>query len=382
MDVQRQYDDRNATVANAASLSPGGAVSTQQPESSAEKSWGDKYKEKSFSFLRNVLLNYVVNFGISAAFTYKVMKSNWGQKHFGENIPGGNTVDKFAAQVHDKIKIPPGVTKFVTKYFTIAQLLMFGGHAILPLMKYSHDHKKSMEFVIGHRLDQLQEFTGQGNAASKRRLKEYKVVSDILKARPSELSEQYKALLAKNGIGDNLQFEERPSKWVHILKARLGGVLATTSLSVALGLASSTKINMLDFEKFAKDKMGEKIGDRVLKPVFGRTVENHKLLGQYVFTELVFTLASKLGFDREERKQFKKQREEEMAAAAEALKRDEKALTQLGAESFAAEPQTQFTAQVGRSPAMDARRKILGEGEKDFRARESGKTASPAVAMS
>ena len=136
MDAPGQDKDKNSPGTNV-SPPPNGSTSAPQVETTGEKSWGDKYKEKSVSFLRNVLLNYVVNFGLSAAFTYKVMKSDWGNKHFGKNVAGGNTVERFAKNVHAKTAIAPGLTEFVTKYFTITQLLMFGGHAILPLMKYS-----------------------------------------------------------------------------------------------------------------------------------------------------------------------------------------------------------------------------------------------------
>ena len=229
----------------------------------------------------------------------------------------------------------------------------------------------------------MQEFTGQGNAASKQRLEEYKVVTDILKSRPKELNDTEKELLAKNSIGDNLQFNEYRTQWKHILKSRLGGVAATTTLGVGLGLAIGTRQKWLDFNGFAENKLGKAIGDKVLKPVFGSYVEDHKMLGKYAFIEMLYTAASKLGFDRIERQQFKKRQEEGNGGSRSGFGQGrESALTQQGGESYAAEPRTSFAAQTGRAPALDTRRKILEGGERDFRARESVKPGDAAVAIS
>jgi hypothetical protein len=377
--MTEKKENKTLGAENAAGASAPPVTAAPQKQNANDKSWGDKYKEKGYHFIRNFLLNYVVNFGISAAFTYKVEKSSWGRKL-------DSSIKQMADAGQEKLKVPSGLTEFVAKYFTISQLLMFGGHAIVPLMKYSHDHKKGMELVIGHRLDQLQEMSGNGNAASKRRLEEYKVVTDILKARPKELSERDKTLLVKNGIDENLHFNERPSTWGHILKARLGGVLATTSLGVSLGVATAiankTNKDWLNFNKFAEEKAGKMIAENITKPVLGSHVENHGLLGKFIFIEMIYTLVSKLGFDRIEHIQRKKRHAQEQAAAAAALIKDEKALSQINGESPTQEPRASFAAQVGRGAPSETRRKIIEEGEKDFRGRESTKPGEAVIAMS
>ena len=336
------------------------------PNLETQKSWGDKYKEKTLGFVRNVGVNYVVNFLISAVFAYEVEKSAVGAKL--------NDFAKGVGTQGAKVGIPKEVGQFVGSFITKVQLLMCGGHALLPFMKYTHDNRRALEFGIGHRLDQLQESMGQGNDASKRRLQEFKVVRGLLKTKPHELSEDEKALLAKNCIDEHLRFTERKSSWNHVLKARLGGVAATTSLSVGLALGQSTGKSWLNFKGLAKDKVGNYLDTKVIPkiPVIGPkiTVPLDNTLGENMFTEVVYTLFSKLGFDRIEKRQLKKELAAEQKAASTQLNKDEKSLEHITVLDEGTGPD--FRASV-KPQTIDTRNRILSEGKKDFRMREASR---------
>lgn len=369
MSAPRDDKDRQTMPQGADDLVPPTPAASLKPATKEQQSWGDKYKAKALHLFRNVGINYIVNFAISAVFTYKV--EDKVARYFKPAI------DRAVAGVNSNLA--KASVKFIAEYFTITQLLLCGGHSILPIMKYTHDNRKALEFAVGHRFDQLQELTGNGNAASKQRLEEYKVIKDIFKARPETLSDESKALLAKNGIGDNLQFNEKRSTWGHILKARLGGVATTTALSVGLALGSASGKPWLNFDNLATNKAGPIIGQKFIKPVFGRAVDNHNLLGRFTFIELIYTLVSKLGFDRIERKQYIKQQQAEQEAAAHRLVVDEKVLQADSAQDTTS-ARSHAAAFADRATAQEARSKIVSNGAQDFRARETLKPGEPAAA--
>ncbi len=376
MDAPRKDNNSPPVSTNDISAARPGVSSTIPSGTYAERSWGDKYKVKTLHIIRDDLVNYIINFIGSAIFAYKVERSPL-QKRFDKAI-------NWSGEQGEKIGIPAIVGRHIGSFFTKTQLLLCGGHAILPFMKYTHDNKKALEFSIGHRLDQFQEFMGHGNAASRRRLKEYKVIKDIFKSKPHELSEDEKALLVKNCIGDNLQFNEHRSTWGHVIKARLGGVAFTTALSIGLGFSNAQKtgpFKVLNFNDQLQAPAGKKIAKHLLDPLPMKIADSQHM-GENLFTETIYTLASKLGFDRIEKRQFRKEREAERAAATLALKKDEAALTQtVDSDNNPADNRNYAASIAARPSALDARQKILSEGEKDFRARETVKPEQ-AIALS
>ena len=374
-----------STVANSNSdsnfaVSARTSATTQQTESD-QKSWGDKYKQKALRDTRNIGINYFLNAGIAIALTYGVIKSpanKWLQK--GVNAVTNGAV---ALGAHQELG------KFLGEFLVRTQLLLVGGHVLIPPLKYIHDHKRKLEFETGHKLDLLQKFLGRGNAATKRNIAEYKYVKDLLNAKPQELSNDDKALLGKHYIGDNFQFNEKPESWKHVLFARGLGVASTTALSGVLAAGSyyggKDKLNKpwMDVKQKYLKEFGGGFGEKYLAgPLKRIRIKDPGLVGELIVLEAIYTAASKLGFDHMERRLLKKQEKADAEAAAAALAQDRQAVLQSERAPMEteAEPLRSHSARVTSS--LDARRAIIDAGEKGFRARESAKPAETGIAVS
>jgi len=366
---------------------PPHAGKAAQAGAASEKSWGDKYKEKSFHLFRNVFINYIVNFVISAILTYKVTGHKkviaWRERWVGENGQ--------AIKIGNKIGMHPYLTEKVFDFGTTTQLLLCGGHALVWPMKATHDHKKLLEFQMGHTLDRLQELTGHGNAASKHNIAEYKYIRDLfkeVKAKPRKLTGDEKTMLAKHCIGDNLQFNEHPESWKHVLYARGMGVSFTTGLSILFGAgtffgrkpnAINTPLQWIDAERDIEFP-GNFLGKNVYKPIFGDKLARPDKLGYYTVMEIIYTALSKLGFDKMEHRLLKKQEQKEAADAAAALEQDKKFLGHSGIRPADAADIHKLHAATSRVPSTgEARRKILDKGATDHRARELSKVGEPSL---
>jgi hypothetical protein len=192
----------NKPTASSENAPPAVTTPASAPDTNDEKSWGDKYKHKALGLIRNVGINYIVNAGIATLGTYALFKSPKANGFLQKGI------DKIADGA-----ISMGAHKelgnFLGEFLVRTQLLLCGGHILLPPLKSIHDHRKHLEFEVGHKLDVLQETFGRGNAATKRNIAEYSYIKDMLRAKPRTLSDDDKALLAKHCIGDNFQFNEK-----------------------------------------------------------------------------------------------------------------------------------------------------------------------------
>jgi hypothetical protein len=359
-----------AKVSGVNGVPAGASAASTPPQSPAhdnQKSWGDKYKRGTLHFIRDILFNYIINFGTSALFTYAVVETN-------------NPLNRKFNQFIDAAK--SNVGKQVVEFFTRTQLLLCGGHIILPFMKYMHDNKNGLEFGIGHKLDRLQEMVGRGNAASKRNLAEYKYINDLMKSKPRELSDDDKALLAKHCIGDNLQFDEHRESWKHLIKARATGVAMTTTLGILFGLTGKfpEKYQM----KTIQEKAGQFLSNKGLNKIPRKIIARPEELGKYVFLELIYTAASKLGFDHMEKRLLKKQELAEAEAAKSELKADKESLPadDIHANEAAGGRGPVSPTAARTTPVLEARRKILESKEQGFLARESAKPAEPGMALS
>ncbi len=337
-----------------------GALNAAQPR---EQSWGEKYAGKTLHFFRDILVNYIVNFIISALLTFKVLRSKFNKE----------TIDPFIERTAEKGErhgIPRALTEFIAKFLTRVQLLLCGGHAILPFMHWTHNHRNRLEFRIGHMLDLSQEFFGRGTAASKRSLEEYHHLSSLVAigdlnqkqldpAAPVDpITDEDKALLAKHHINE-LQFEEKTKTAWQSIKARLAGMSVTITLSILMGISSSWaekgKFNKwMWFEETYEKPSGKWLGKAVFEklPFVGkglrelesseRTVAGRKvtemvgksaMLGTFMVDEMIFTAGSKFGFDKMEKRQARKREQEERKKPAPAhgeVKHDEQFLTQIG----------------------------------------------------
>jgi len=363
-------------------------------DASGEKSWGDKYKHKLHHFVRDILVNYIVNFSISALFTYAIVESGRYQNWFKPKLEKG--ISRLSETTH----IPKEFAGVVAEFFTVTQLLLCGGHSLLPFMKWSHDNRKSQEFELGHALDELQMKLGRGDAATKQRLEEYKYVKNLFKANnPAELTGDDKKLLAKNGIDDQLQFKENRQTWKQVLKARGLGMSATTTLSFLLATGSflgrKPDLKWLNVKKEYLQGWGHTLGDNI--PLYKKITKEHinyeegklfpvkgyEKLGEYTILELIYTAASKLGFDHMEKRELRKQEQEERTQAEAEITRDKEFLQQSGTRKDDAEDiKTLRTTPSALSPALEARRKIMEDGGKDFRTREASKPPESSMALS
>jgi len=345
---------------------------TQATERSSQ-SWGDKYSGKALHFVRDIAVNYVFNFAISALGTYAVMRSKLNTKYLepaiewfvekGRNISGSAQYD--------------GFSRGIGNFFTRTQILLCGGHSLMPFMKWSHDNKNRLEFWMGDKLDRLQEALGKGNNATKRNIEEHKYVRDLMTAGNSaNLTEQDKGLLEKYHVGNNLQFDERRQTWKQVLKARAVGTSYTTALSIVLGL--SGKLPKWGQAATYEEKFGQAISEKGIKPVLkhlpGNLIEDPLMLGKNVFLELIYTFFSKLGFDHMEHRLLAKQEAEDAARAAAELKGDKESLAQSDGRGEDAGYGSRFRSGLGaRQSASETRKEILNRKEKSFRLGDSMK---------
>ena len=364
---------------------PASAPSVPDAETQGS-SWGDKYKHKAQHFVRNILVNYIINFGISAAGTYAVLKSPLYIKHFEPKVK------EWSVKLHAKTNIPPAFSSTIVELFTTTQLLLCGGHSLLPYMKWSHDNRRKQEFDFGHRLDKLQESLGFGNVASKRNLEEYKYVKDLLKTnKPDALDTTDKALLLKHGIDDNLHFKENRQTVWHVVKARLAGMSFTSTLSLILAagsyLAEQKGITALDFKQKFID-LGNKVGPKLYSGLSPKIIKDPGFLGYLTLLELVYTAASKLGFDKMENRQLRKREWQEKQEAEAALAGDRKVLSDSGirpddAADIQKLVQSDRAANLKpRLSALEERNRILQEGAaRDFRGRAEARANEPVMAL-
>jgi len=319
--------DSNADIAEELS------VAAQLPDIE-KQSWGEKFKAKTYHFIRDVLINYIVNFMAAASFTYAF------DVKFGE---------RYAKWVNEKTSASknPALLKFVIQFMTKTQLLLCGGHVLQPLLKWMKDNRKRLEFRIGHGLDLLQEMLGRGNTESKRSIEEYHRVSELVDigdhnrkyrdAVPVQLNEADKGLLAKHKVDEELQFTDRKQSWVRVITARLTGVLCTTMLSIGLALTNSESNppKVYDFRNKYEKPWGEWLGNKVIPriplmnwlfnnkqpmPISRAGTTGHQLIGEYFIDDAIYTAASKLGFDKMEQYIDKKEEAEEARKAEERRK--------------------------------------------------------------
>jgi hypothetical protein len=229
----------------------------------------------------------------------------------------------------------------------------------VPVVTWMRNHRKRQEFRIGHLLDLAQEFIGQGNAASKRNIEEYHRVSELVaigdhnrKQKDPQLvalTEEDKTLMTRYGIKPDLSFEEHPTTAKNAVCARLMGIVASSTTSIAFTLASQKWIP--EKWRFRRNEkiIGEKVGNKVLAriPFMSRlfnekpalfpepgkeTVGGLSLIGEYFFDDALLTAASRTMFDRAEKRQMAKMEAERKA-------REEKQ-----AQSFAARREAELEA--------------------------------------
>ena len=284
----------------------------------AQQSWGEKYGAKTLDFTRNWIINYFINFTIGAVFAYKFDTSktgakaqNWLNKVSGLTKLGLNP--KTASEQFEEAK-KLGNTKLAKEIggalrrrwaYNLAtrnQFLLMGGHVLLPFLKIMKDHEKELTLWTQHKVDQWQEFTGNGNDASKRSLAEYKHIQTLLDAgrhgdmKEADLSKDDQSLLEKHHINTNFHFEEHKESWLRVLKARLIGMTFSTAASGGLGWLSGQKfIPALQYKRVLETPFGKWAADNIITKVPGlRTffAQQPELIGEYFIADAILTTVS------------------------------------------------------------------------------------------
>lgn len=282
---------------------------------SDQKSWGEKYGTGIFDFTRDFVINYVINFIIGAVSAYKYETSNFGRE-FNAKI----------ARVSAKSTIiPPKAAEYALRLMSRNQLLLVGGHILLPVLKVMKDHQQKLTFEIGHTLDQLQEVTGNGNRDSKRALSEYERTKQLLESKKNDgalqLSSDDKTMLARKHINDKLEFKETKQSWWNIIKARLIGMTCSTAASGVLGvLSDQSRFPLLQYEPRYEIPFGKWAAKNVvtktpiLRTYFGAEPER---FGRYFLADAILTIFSAGTYKIVETFDEKTEREKKTKASSE-----------------------------------------------------------------
>ncbi len=300
---------------NSTAASPlAGALNAAQPR---EQSWGEKYAGRMYAIVRNVILNYLINFSLSAALTYAFDTSKYGIL-LADKIESRAKIWSNPARA---FRIPQGPSKWTMSFLTKSQVLLCGGHFLQPLVKWMSDHRNRLEFRFGHALDLAQECFGQGTQVTKRNIEDYHRVSSLISigdhnrkqrdaAAPSRaLSDEDKQLLAKHHIGEDLQFVEHRRSWGQVLKARLMSIFASAAVSIVMGLLSAQPIRALNFrlgEKWIGEKLGANVVSRlpIIRSLFSK---RPALIGEYFIDDAILTAAATGAYVMTEKRQGRKE---------------------------------------------------------------------------
>lgn len=361
-------DSAHSLVAQSDNVSP---PPKPVPDTHSEKSWGDKYKAKTFGFTRNVIINFAINAAIAALGTYAVIKSP-ANKILQKGVDGIAT-NAVAIGLH------PELGKFLGEFLVRTQLLLCAGHLLVPPLKAMHDNRKHLEFSIGHGIDRLQQSLGHANDATRRNLKEYRHVQMLLATKPDTLSAQDKQLLKKHHINENFEFDEKRETWKHVLIARVLGVASTTSLSAVFAMGSyyggPKKLNQpwMNVKETYLKRVGAEYGEKWLGRSLNKIgIHDSRTMGELIVLELLYTFASKLGFDYMENRLLEKQGHKEVKECHSTI----------APQHDMPEQDKQESRLASASPTLEMRRKIVDTAHKDFRSREMIKPSESQMMLS
>lgn len=296
----------------------------------APKSWGEKYGRWSFEFTRDWGINYFINFVIGAVFAYRFDTSKYGARmqHWLDRASGMDKIleaEKRGETIVQKGIWSPSTKRYVLNIITRNQFLLLGGHILLPVMKVMRQHENQIVFWSQHKLDELQEFTGNGNEASKRNLKDYETIQDLRGIAKHggdlKLTDAEKQVMARHYLDDKVQYQEKHESWGRVLKARIIGMTCSTAAAAGLGWLSGQKyVPALQYKRVLEAPFGRWAAKNVIGKVpFLRTffAKDPKLIGEYFIADALLTIVSagvyRMVEKHEENKEGKQENAKEQA---------------------------------------------------------------------
>jgi len=335
----------------AASSDANNKISAQLQDISSEKSWGDRYKQHTFSSGTYIGINYFINASLSTAITYLVErkydpKIQEKTRKWGESL--ANTLGGSSATWSNRLF---GVSR--------GFLITTGGTALVPVIKGLEDHRQSIQFRIGHALDTIQEILGMGNSASKRNIAEYARIKQMLKSGDTSsfnandlnrLQKQHHLHVNEPG---NVHFNEQKLPWLKVIAARITAYMVALPVNSYILHGSKNVPNKWFNYQHYEDLASPKIDKGILgwlPGVKGMVPDERLKVGRIFFNEMLSTVSSSVTHKFVQGKMHK---------------------------------QAQFDGEdANPMPAQAARKQKIADGVKDFRTRESLKPSEPGVALS
>jgi len=266
------------------------STQTQAEATSAEQSWGDKFKKQFFNKITYVGVNYFVNAIGSATLAY-VFKKNFEEKFksFAKNIG-----EKYGSTERSKSKIAGGT------YGAIEGLLLTSvGTLLVPVIKGMEDHRKRVQFRLGHWLDVLQEKMGRGNSATKENIADYTKVRQEMDHKGSVVftSEEKERLWDKHRLevgeeSGDLAFKEHELPWTKVLFSRLIGWGAANLTSIGLRVSDRNVNEKMRYNHY-ESKAASWIARALNKvPGFNRIFPDKQLFGKLLLQDAIMTVSS------------------------------------------------------------------------------------------
>lgn len=255
-------------------------------------SFGQKWAKKAHWLLTDIGVNYFVNVTISVGLTYAFEKT-LGAKY-------NAWLDKTLQNIGNPMA--KAVAKFVTKFATKSQILLMGGHTLIPFMKYFHDNKHAETAAIANKLDGIAGIIGIGDDASKQNREDYARLKQLMSEKPQQVSENDARILSQYGIGQDFKFIEEKKPWKDVLLSRFKGMMFSLATNATIGATEGATGNEAlgkpgAYNKYWAGPIGNTLGRAFAKiPGFTKVFPDSTLFAREYANDLILTAASTTGF--------------------------------------------------------------------------------------
>ena len=283
------------------SVNPAGNANGWDAYQPASQSFGQKWAKKAHWFLTDIGVNYFINVTISVGLTYAFEKT-LGAKY-------NNWLDNTLKGIENPTL--KSVAKFLTKFATKSQILLMGGHTLIPFMKDFHDNKHSQTTSISNKLDGIAETFGFGDDASKQNRADYARLEQLMKDKPKEVGENDARILSKYGVDGSFNFIEEKKTWGDVLKSRLRAMMYSLVTNATLGaIEGQTGKGRADEKGLYTRGWADPISSGMgswwpgLGKIFGKipgfkkAFPDTELFGREYANDLILTAASTIGFSQ------------------------------------------------------------------------------------
>ncbi len=269
-----------------------------QSDVPCQKSWGDLLKDSLHWWATDIGVNYFANATISVGLTYLFEKTK------GENY------NKWLKGQTDGIpnKMAKSVAQFAIRFLTKSQILLMGGHFLVPLMKDFNDNRHRQSEWMGDKLDALQEMLGQGNDASRKNRSDYAMLHNILRDKPKDVSPEQARILVKYGVNSSFDFIEEKRTWKEVILSRLRAMGFSAVTNAAIGGAIEAPSTQKDaagqeiknsglYSRAWANPISKWLGKGFSKvPGFKKAFPDTELFAREYANDVILTAASTIGF--------------------------------------------------------------------------------------